>query len=349
DKPDGRLVTHYDLPPSPEEYYQEAGRAGRDGLPSFAVLLASKSDPGVMRRRITEAFPERQTIKKTYERVCNFLHVSIGEGYDSVREFDINKFCRIFKIQERTCRASLRLLSQAGYLHFIEEPDSRSRLKIIVDREELYDMHDLSEKAEEVLSAALRTYTGLFADYVFISESEIMAKLNLDSQTVYEALLELSRSQIVSYIPHSGVPLIYFPTAREETASLLIGKDIYEKRIEIMSHRTEAILDYAFKSNSCRVERMLRYFGEGDSGECGSCDVCREKKKSHKKIYGATEELKLQLIIDFLKKSPGGATLQAIEINCGNNPASTSRVLSFLCNEGFAEYSEGIYRLRIEE
>jgi len=344
DKPDVRVVIHYDLPPSLEEYYQEAGRAGRDNLPSYAVVLASKNDPSTMRRKITEAFPDRKMVKKTYERICNFMHVSIGEGYDSVRQFDIGKFCKSFSIQETSCRSSLRILSQAHYIQFIEDPDSRSRIKMLCSREDLYNIHDLSTSAEKVLAKTLRLYTGLFSDYVYIWEPEIAVQLVVPETQVYEALLELSRNKILSYIPHSSLPMIYFPTAREETSALLIGKDIYESRKSMMEFRIESMLGYVYGKKGCRVKKMLAYFGEEDSCDCGKCDICRSKRKFDKRSAESREKI-IENVISYMKSHPEGSTLMSIERNCGKDTGSVASVVSFLCNEGFIECNDQLYML----
>lgn len=344
DKPDVRLVIHYDIPPSLEEYYQEAGRAGRDELPSFAVLLVSKKDAGVMRRRIKDSFPERTLIKEIYEHICNFLHISIGEGYDNVRSFDIKKFCTCFKINEKVCRASLRLLSQAGYMSLIEEPDSRARIKMECSREDLYHISDISSKSEKVLSKILRLYTGIFTDYIYIHESDIAIQLNLSLQDVYSSLIELSRSHIISYIPRSSEPLIYFPTAREERHALLIGIDIYEKRRDMMSERIEAILNYALDDGKCRVKRMLKYFGESNAEDCKKCDICRNKIKNKREDRKSENNL-INTIISFIKSHPEGATLLSIQHALNLDRVEINQILIFLCNEGFLSCDDNLFKI----
>lgn len=341
DKPDVRVVIHWGVPPSLEEYYQEAGRVGRDGKPAFAVLLADKNDKGVLRRHITESFPDRKVIKTTYEQICNHLHISVGEGYGSVKEFNITRFCMLFKKQERECLASLHLLSQAGYMHFVDEIDKRSRLKILCEREELYDIKYNNEHSERVLSCVLRLYTGLFTEYCYVRETEIAAILKLSQTQVYEALLELDRMKIVNYIPRNGLPYIALPTAREETTSLLIGRDIYEERKKILEERTDAIIDFVFNDKKCRVNRMLGYFGETQASDCGKCDVCRSKREKSNKDSSDN----INIILKILKEHPEGINFVNLERLCKSDKNIITKNLTYLCNEGFVRCEGNRYFL----
>lgn len=271
DKPDVRVVIHADVPNSPEEYYQEAGRAGRDGKRSYAVLLYANSDKITLKRRIAESFPPKDFILQVYDRVCNFLKVAVGDGAERLYEFSLNNFCQTFNIQPFRTVSALQILTQTGVLEFIEETDSLSRIMMLMHRDELYNL-SLDDSTDKVLQCLLRSYTGLFADYVTIHEEVLQNRLGISAQSVYEALLLLSRMHVLHYIPRKRTPYIYYPVRRVESRYIVIPRSVYEERKERMARRIEYMIDYA-NARSCRSAVLLRYFDE-KANDCDCCDNC---------------------------------------------------------------------------
>lgn len=280
DKPDVRLVVHMDVPDSPEAYFQEAGRAGRDGKKAYAVLLYNASDKTKLMKRIPDTFPDRDFIKEIYEHICYYYQMAMGDGLNVTREFNLNEFCRNFKHFPVPTDSALRILTRAGYLEYIDEQENESRLIFLVRRDELYHLDGLEPEYESLIQAVLRSYGGIFSDYITIDETLLSKQTGLDREMVYRGLIALSKRRIISYIPYKKTPYIRFAQKRVETARIVISKEIYEDRKAKYEARIQAMIDYATRDDLCRSRMLLAYFGEDSEENCQSCDVCLKKNSS---------------------------------------------------------------------
>ncbi len=294
DKPDVRAVIHTECPDSIEAYFQEAGRAGRDGQPSWAILLHAAHDDTSLRRRVVRSYPSKEIIFSVYEHLAYFFEVAMGCGRNMSFIFDIDRFCSAYHFFDTTVIAALRILQQAGYIEYCEDPDTKARLKFLLKRHELYQLQNLSPLEEKVVTTLLRTYGGLFADYVYINESVIAQATGLEENTIYLVLKALSRQRILHFIPQQKIPYITYTTDRLETDELYIPPIIYEERIRQAREHVASIIEYVNNTSECRARQLLRYFGETSSTDCGGCDNClaKDKKAASKNIDNATTEIK---------------------------------------------------------
>lgn len=337
DKPDVRVVIHADVPDSPEAYFQEAGRAGRDGMKAYAVLLFCARDKITLKQRVSDTFPEKSYIRKIYEDINFYYQMAMGDGRGCTFAFNIDEFCRNFKHFPVQTDSALKILTRAGYLEYTNEQDNASRIMFTITKEELYRIREQSEDTEKLLRILLRSYTGLFTDYAYISEDNLSTRSGLSKQQIYETLLSLSRQHILHYIPAKKTPYIIYTRERQETERVYLSKEVYEDRKESYVQRINAMIEYAESENRCRSRMLLRYFGEKNEHNCGQCDVCLQQHQSGLKS-GEFEAISQQLQA-LLKENP--LSLQEIKDKMQVPENHLMKVVSYLVSEEIIRQENG--------
>lgn len=337
DKPDVRVVIHADVPDSPEAYFQEAGRAGRDGMKAYAVLLFCARDKITLKQRVSDTFPEKSYIRKIYEDINFYYQMAMGDGRGCTFAFNIDEFCRNFKHFPVQTDSALKILNRAGYLEYTDEQDNASRIMFTITKEELYRIREQSEDTEKLIRILLRSYTGLFTDYAYISEDNLSTRSGLSKQQIYETLLSLSRQHILHYIPAKKTPYIIYTRERQETERVYLSKEVYEDRKESYVQRINAMIEYAESENRCRSRMLLRYFGEKNEHNCGQCDVCLQQHQSGLKS-GEFESISQQLQA-LLKENP--LSLQEIKDKMQVPENHLMKVVSYLVSEEIIRQENG--------
>ena len=280
DKPDVRLVVHIDLPSSIEAYFQEAGRAGRDGKDAYAVTLFSRVDRQVVARRLADNYPSQDFIREIYDEISYYYSMALGDGLNCTYEFSLGDFCKQYHRPTLQTDSALRILTRMGYLEYVEEMEYSSRVRFVVDKDALYRFRGLPADYELLINALLRNYSGLFTDTVFIDERYLSRTTKLSRHRMYEIFVSLSNRGLVQYAPSKKCPIITFTRHRVLGSELRFAREVYDERKAIFGERLKSVINYATSEEKCRSSLLLEYFGEKGSDECRRCDVCVAKRAS---------------------------------------------------------------------
>ena len=299
DKPDVRLVVHIDLPSSIEAYFQEAGRAGRDGNDAYAVTLFSRVDRQVVARRLADNYPSQEFIREIYDEICYYYSMALGDGLNCTYEFSLGDFCKDYHRPTLQTDSALKILTRMGYLEYVEEMEYASRVRFIVGKDALYRFRGLPPDYELLINALLRNYSGLFTDYVFIDERYLSRVTKLSRHRMYEIFVSLVSRGLVQYAPSKKCPIITFTRHRVLGGELRFAREVYDERKAIFGERLKSVINYAVSDDKCRSRLLLEYFGEKGSDDCRRCDVCVQRRAAGKPPQmPGKEEAVMQLLSD---------------------------------------------------
>ena len=299
DKPDVRLVVHIDLPSSIEAYFQEAGRAGRDGNDAYAVTLFSRVDRQAVARRLADNYPSQEFIREIYDEICYYYSMALGDGLNCTYEFSLGDFCKDYHRPTLQTDSALKILTRMGYLEYVEEMEYASRVRFIVGKDALYRFRGLPPDYELLINALLRNYSGLFTDYVFIDERYLSRVTKLSRHRMYEIFVSLVSRGLVQYAPSKKCPIITFTRHRVLGSELRFAREVYDERKAIFGERLKSVINYAVSDDKCRSRLLLEYFGEKGSDDCCRCDVCVQRRAAGKPPQmPGKEEAVMQLLSD---------------------------------------------------
>ncbi|MBR5158087.1 MAG: RecQ family ATP-dependent DNA helicase [Bacteroidaceae bacterium] len=276
DKPDVRTVIHMDIPSSIEAYFQEAGRAGRDGKRSYAVLLHSPGDKRTVSKRISDNFPKEEFIRDVYEKLGFYYEMAVGDGRGCTYSFSLGEFCKQYSLPIIPTDSALHILTRMGYIEFVDEMDYSARLLFTAGRDDLYRMHQ-DKVTDNVMNIILRNYSGIFTDYAYIDEHLICSRAGIDREQLYTTLMNLQSQGVVRYVPERRTPVITWTRERVDTHLLRFDPEVYAMRREEFKERIGAMMEYVTRETGCRSAMLLKYFGEHQKKPCMCCDLCQEK------------------------------------------------------------------------